>query len=465
MRSQTSALLVVALALLNGSCATPAGCCSAPPSTPSEVTAEPERDADGDVGASAEVTAEPERDADGDLQSPTSEGAKALAWLSRCLLENAAPHPKQPWLAVACTDSKEERGAVMVLDGATGTIRQLAPRDGYVGWSSWRLLQWHADGRRIASNIDTNGIGLVDGARWTGWAFPDETRDHGVGYVWVDERLYADTGAFFKLESARSRFDFDEQGAPAFQQMAWNPSIKAVVGNLPGGLGAWDPVREKLVYRTKVDGEGAKRRPSVSPDGKWGVRWEVAIHPAPDELLFFNGTTGKVHGRRKTASPRIGRRVWGPGGVLAVSSHVHHIGGPSTDHKIDLFRAGEPSRTLDLGRRRLAGSYGLADVHLMTWSPDGQDVALLLDGQEVRVHDGLTGVERARFHAPAAKVPSGLPRWYTHRGNDEAADHPGGLLWLRGGHLVRVAPHFVSFWSLDGTKTAELVVPTGADSQ
>src|SRR5689334_6078104 len=114
-------------------------------------------------------------------------------WPSKCLIENVAVHPTQPWLAVACTDSENERGAVLVLDAQTGAVRSVATRDGYVGWSDAGLLRWHPDGRSIATNVDTNGIALLDGTEWIGSAYPDDTRDGGVGYVWVDARMFTDT--------------------------------------------------------------------------------------------------------------------------------------------------------------------------------------------------------------------------------------------------------------------------------
>lgn len=32
-------------------------------------------------------------------------------------------------------------------------------------------------------------------------------------------------------------------------------------------------------------------------------------------------------------------------------------------------------------------------------------------------------------------------------------------MWVHGQRLIRIAPHFVSVWSIDGTKVAEFVVP------
>ena len=41
-------------------------------------------------------------------------------WPSRCLIENVAVHPDRPWLAVACTDAENQRGAVLVFDAQAG---------------------------------------------------------------------------------------------------------------------------------------------------------------------------------------------------------------------------------------------------------------------------------------------------------------------------------------------------------
>jgi hypothetical protein len=150
--------------------------------------------------------------------------------------------------------------------------------------------------------------------------------------------------------------------------------------------------------------------------------------------------------------------VWGAGSALAVRAHVHHIGGPPTDVHVDLFAGGELRRTLDLGPRRVEASHAVAEASGLAWSPDGHGIALLLDGQEVAVYDAATGEVLSRFAAPAPTIPSGLPDYYTG-GHRPEYGFPGDLVWVRGQRLVRVAPHFMSAWTLDGQKVAEVVVP------
>ena len=60
----------------------------------------------------------------------------------------------------------------MVLDASTGSLRSVTRFDTYVGWSEPHLMRWHPDGRRLTSNVGTNGIALLDRARLVGMAFP-----------------------------------------------------------------------------------------------------------------------------------------------------------------------------------------------------------------------------------------------------------------------------------------------------
>jgi WD40 repeat protein len=359
---------------------------------------------------------------------------------------------------VACTNAEEEHGAVLVFDAQTGSLRSVATHQGYVGWSGRGLLRWHPDGRRIATNVDTNGIALLDATTWVGFAYPDEGRDHGVRYVWIDERMYTDTKNLFEIEPGDARFEFETlDDAPGLSAIAWNANIAAVVGRVRTGVAAYDPIRRAVVYENDLAEHGGSGTASWSPDGRWCVRRQYAVHPASDELLFIDGDTGEVHGTRTPSSPRVDELVWGPKGALAVRSYVHHIGGSRSDLRIDLFFAGERRRTLDLGARRVEASRDLAEVSGMAWSPNQDGLALLLDGQEVRVYDAHSGAVLSSFSAPAPAVPSGLPDWYTHAHLPDFG-RTGDLLWLEQHRLVRIAGHFVSVWTIDGQKLAEFVV-------
>ena len=120
---------------------------------------------------------------------------------------------------------------------------------------------------------------------------------------------------------------------------------------------------------------------------------------------------------------------------------------------------------LDLDPARPPGE--LAAIAREVTSPDAEDqiafragerLALLLDGQRVQVLDAHRGTALLTFDAPAPPIPAGLPDHYT-KGHRPDFGFPGDLLWLHGQRLVRIAPHFVSIWSIDGTKVAEFVVP------
>lgn len=129
------------------------------------------------------------------LDEPWPEQPQA-AWPRRCLINNIAVHPQHPWLAAACTDADAEIGAVLLFDAETPRLRSSIHLDGYVGWSEDRdLLRWHPDGQRLATNAETNGITLLRRGRLVGRAIPDETRDHGVGYAWLGDHIFSDTGS------------------------------------------------------------------------------------------------------------------------------------------------------------------------------------------------------------------------------------------------------------------------------
>lgn len=379
-------------------------------------------------------------------------------WPRGCLIENAAVHPREPWLAVACTNSEAETGAVLVFDAQTGSLRSSTPIDGYVGWSDPGLLRWHPDGVRLGTNVSTNGIALLDKAELVGAAFPDETRDSGVDYLWIGDEMFTDTGALFQIQQDDWRFEFDELEIPELQAIEWNDVAKFVVGRVGTGVAAYDPIAQRVVYRNTLEPFGAHGNPDWSPDGRWCARRQFATHPAPDELLFVAGDTGQVHGIRTPSSPRIDQLTWSPNGWLAVSCYVHHIGGHRTQRHVDIFREGERCTTIDLGARAIQASHSIADASGIAWSPTGDGLALLLDGQRVQVIDAQTGKLLSTFDAPAPAIPAGLPDYYA-KGNRPDFGVPGDLMWVHQQRLIRIAPHFVSVWSIDGSKVAQFGVP------
>ncbi|MEM6991569.1 MAG: hypothetical protein AAF721_13775 [Myxococcota bacterium] len=441
MTSPHRTLAVAALALACGT--------NTPKATPAP---EPE-----DVEVRSEMKA---REKTVPVQDPATamwpEDAKA-SWPRRCLLENIATHPTQPWLAAACTDSEGERGAVLVFDVDRGTLRTATAFDDMVGWSDAGLLRWHPDGTRLATNVSTNGIAVLQRARYVGRAHPDDTRDGGVQYVWVGDRLFADTGAFFEIRQGDTRFDFDELDAPAFQGLAWNTTISAAVGRVDTGIAAYDPVRQAVVYDHALDDE-PRGHLHWSGDGRWCARRTFAVPPAPDALALFSGDEGTLRAQVKLSCPRIDKLDWGPAGALAVRCHDYD---PKTRERstyhLDVIRDGALAQTIDLGSRKIEPSHSVPEAAGLAWSPTSDGLALLLEGQQLQILDAHRGTVVSTFHAPAPAIPKGLPSYYTG-GHRAKLGFPGDLIWASPQRLVRIAPHFISVWSIDGEKIAEFVV-------
>ncbi len=384
--------------------------------------------------------------------APETEPAPKIPWPKGCLIENAAVHPQQPWLAVACTNPEAETGAVVVVDARSGAVRSVAPHEGYVGWSGAGLLQWHPDGERVVSNIDTNGIGLFGPSDWEASLFPDDTRDGGVDYVWVDaKQLYLDTGHLTSFVSGERRFDFPDSDAPWLNHMRWNPTLGAVVGIEDwASFVAYDPVKKRKVFDKRIVAEG-RGHLSLSADGHLGVQRVFGRHPAPDQIIFFRDDEADPMPAQILTSPNIDQIYWGPAANLAVTSYQHNIGADPTNRVVDLFVDGARTITIPLGLRRPRYS-GLEEAGPVAWAPDGKGIALLLDGSGLVVHDTKTGKELASFDAPAPKVPVGIP---DHISREEQ----GGLVWVGPDRLVRIGSHFVTVWSTTGERIDEHVVP------
>lgn len=192
-------------------------------------------------------------------------------WPRGCLIEGFAIHPHQPWLAAACTNSDEDTGAILVFDAHAGRLRAVTPYEHGLGWTGDReLLRWHPDGRDLATNVSTNGIGLVRAGQFVGAAFPDETRDSGTRYVWVGDQLLSDTTALFRIQ--QDDWASTPGGPHTLFAPQWNATIGAAVGYLHDdgvtpGIAAYDPVRQKLLYHTP----GVRRSFACawSADGRW----------------------------------------------------------------------------------------------------------------------------------------------------------------------------------------------------
>ncbi len=383
-------------------------------------------------------------------------------WPLRCTIEGVALHPHRPWLALACTDAATQEGAVLVFDAQTGTLRSSTAFESNVGWSDDpNLLRWHPDGDRLTTNVDTNGIALLRRADVVGFAYPDETRDHGVRHVWIDHRIFTDTGALFEIREGDRRFEFDEVTSLAFGEMQWNAAIDAVVGTTAQGIAAYDPVREKVVYQTRFEAAPWRSGADWSADGRWyaRMRWGKP-GTSSDEVWIYNGDDGRCESKVVPSLPQIDATYWGPGGSLLVQCHSLTSTRAVAERRLDLVRNGRIETTIDLGPRRIEASHSIPEARGIAWSPSGDGIALLLDCQEIGILDARTGRILTTFPAPAPAIPPGLPNSYSsaHR---PAFGFPGDLMWLAPQRLIRMAPHFVASWSIDGQEIAEFVVPTG----
>lgn len=360
------------------------------------------------------------------------------AWPAGCLIEGFAIHPQMPWLAAACTDPDEDLGAILVFDAQTGRLRAVTTYDYGLGWTGDRdLLRWHPGGQSLATNLSTNGIGLFRAGQFVGEVFPDETRDSGTSYVWVGDQLLSDTTALFRIQQGDR--EFPPWGPHTLFAPQWNATIGAAVGYLHDegvtpGLAAYDPVRQKLLYHTP----GVRRSCGCiwSADGRWFATTDREHDSARFRVLVYGGDDGRLRATITPSASEIRNLSWSRDGVLAVESTT----ASGAKSYVDIIRGFRLAQTIDLGSRRIVAAHHVTDADRVAWSPGGEHLALLLDGQEVQIRDATRGNVLATFPAPAP------------------LEAPGELLWLSAQRLVRLSSHFVSFWSLDGRKLGELVV-------
>lgn len=376
-------------------------------------------------------------------------------WPESCLVENLGVHPSKPWLALACTNSKAGSGAVLVFAVERGKLLSVTPHDDFVGWSENRaVLRWHPNGRMLASNVGTNGIGLFDRASFVGAAHPDETRDSGVEYVWIGDRVFTDTGDLFAIEpGVRTKFT-TSQTVPAWFELEWNAELQAVVGPTEKGLAAYDPLEQTLLYDRALDKRDDLRVLSTSADGRGIVFVTNRKLAAPQELLVFDTKDGSLLHTLQPSGAQVDTLVWGPEGRLAVSSTGARKRGDAVAPHLDIF-LGAQRTSLKLGARRLKATNTVDAAGSLAWSPDGRTVALLFEDQELRLVASETAKVIRSFPAPAAPISPALPPFYSMPARPKGH---GGVLWV-GAYCVRLAPHFVSVFSVEGKKLHEWVVP------
>jgi WD40 repeat protein len=380
---------------------------------------------------------------------------KDARWPASCLLENLGVHPKKPWLALACTNPKPLNGAVLVFDLERGTLLSSTPVDEGAGWNENRaLLRWHANGKVLTSNFRTNGIGLFDRATFVGAAYPDQGRDSGVEYVWIGDRVFTDTGDLFAIQPGE-RFEFtSSQTAPRWFDLEWNAELQAVVGPTEKGLAAYDPLKQKLVYERALEGRDKLFSPNTSADGRRIAFGSDRTRDVPHEVLVFDTKDGSLLHTLQPSGARIDAMVWGPDGRLAVSSTGARKRGEAAAQHLDVFR-GAQRVSLKLGGQRLVASNTVDEAESIAWSPDGRTLALLFADQELRLVASDTAKVIRSFPAVAAPISPALPPFYS---KPERPQGHGGVLWV-GPHCVRLAPHFVSVFSVEGKKLFEWVTP------
>lgn len=341
---------------------------------------------------------------------------------------------------------------MLLFDIQTGLLRAVTPFDTPVGWSESRdFMRWHPDGQRLITNEATNGIALLRLAHVVGRAVPDETRDSGVHAVWVGDRLFSDTGTLFEIQDGDALFP--ESGPVHFGALQWNARLGAVVGCVGDSIAAFDPGPQRFLYR--VPGVVKFCGSEWSADGRWYAAVERGRAAARDCIRIYSGDDGLLRGTVPLSLPHFHRLAWGPDGMLAVHCYAENNIHRSTQH-VDLIDKGVLVRTLELGAARISAQFSVPEAGGLAWSPRGDGLALLLAGQTVQLRETRTGTILSSFAAPTAAIPKGLPDFYP--GHGQSGEHPGGLLWLSAMVLARIAPHFVSFWSIDGHKLGEQVV-------
>ena len=380
------------------------------------------------------------------------------AWPKGCLIENAALHPSQPWLAVACSDVEEENGAILLFDLDAGTLRSAVRMQGWVGWNEAELLRWHPDGRQLASNVQTNGIVVFKDAQPIGHIFPDETRDTGVGHVWTGEKLYTDTGHLVQVKQDDWRFDFEyKEGAPGFHHMRWNAVNQTVVGWEQSSFVSYDPVTE--TRRVELPILPRSVHLGCSADGHWCAGRQIRPHPAPDALVLVNATEGVLMPSLLLSRAHFRDLAWAPSGGFVTSSYVHTIGAPRSGFVLDIWQEGVLQRSMALGDREPSYGGAVEELGALSWSGDSESLAVLLKSQEVLLFDAVKGQQTGEFLAPSAPVPPRLPSWYARDERD--GSYEGTVSWGAPERIVRVGGHFVSIWTPQGEKLAEFIVPTG----
>lgn len=319
-------------------------------------------------------------------------------------------------------------------------------------------LRWHPDGTRLAVNVDTNRIVVLDRGRPVLEATPDEGRDHGFDMVWHGDRLLVDLGGYL----AAGGLDPIDGALPMFR-MVLNPDAKAVVGFDGRRLRSYEPSTGRIRYDIGLGDDTSSyvcgprgRRCAVmlsEPRSQSGRR----LQPR-NRLRLFDGEDGKVVAEVEGSLPQLGSVAWAPDGRLAVRSYDYRrLGrrwGVAADH-VDVVAGDRIAATVDLEADRMIRGLGSpSEGRRMAFTRDGRFLAILVEGGGVVVADPSSGRVLRRFSAAPAPVPAWMrthARWERYRGE---AMQAGGLVASED-RWVRLYEHGLSVWSLVGERVGQ----------
>lgn len=384
-------------------------------------------------------------------RQPAPSNWKAQAnpeWPKGCLIEDLGLHPFRPWLALACHGSRyDDGGALIVLDFERRALHSVhVSNEGPFGWNEWddNLLRWHASGEQLAVNRNTNGIALMDGDGMVGEVYPNDGRDSGVHFVWVDDELFADSGHLIRIRRGDYLTrGFVDIGAPRLAgDIEWNAKLGAVVGTLDvdgyaTGIVAFNPHTRKVLYQKPLADTG---RITISRDGQYFTAYRKS---PPEAVNLHRADTGEVL-----------RTIAGAQVVVGAGSHMLVAGEHEGELIATVLEDGAVRTTLRLGARKLSREF-FGTAAGASWSPSGDRVALLFDGEQVEIYALPTGKRLAAFATPHPPLPQGLPE-YAYPGRLGIKD---ALQWLDDTRIAHVAGHHVTVWSTSGMKLHSFVTP------
>lgn len=367
-------------------------------------------------------------------------------WPTLCLLENVTRHPSRPWLTAACTNHDGEAGAVLLFDWERGQLIYTHQHEESVGWlGSHDVLRWHPDGTRLGTTASTNGILVLEEGRPSGEALPDDGRDSGVSYVWVDDRLYTDTDMLIdptRDEYATPPPPYPLVGGPEWNSVdgfSWNPRLRAAVADtLDHGIAAFSPETGSVHWRIAPSD---RARTHISPDGRHVLRltWQPG---ETSEVAWFDGDTGASIATHQSdlGVPSVS---WGPAGQLAL--YTRTSSGPW------LVELHDPNgrRARWHSEERITGSD--LDLPAVSWSPDGTRLA-------VTVERGVVLLDAATAQL-VGRLPVLLPE-PTARSPEYDSSRGGSVWWVADDTLLRIEQHAVAVWSADGSRRSDFVMPT-----